>query len=171
MVLNEWQEEHLLRLYTKLYQLTETRISMTTVCMKYMTIECNNNLFGANRSKSSSSSNALVTRDSSPVFSQLSSQVGNQTLTEHACRIEYFIKHSIVIDGNATMHLFAVLSWYKPHPDYAKLGKPFTVWYHDLFEPPGIHNFLPVQFLTSRTVSLIDKLGGKSVLFLCSCIY
>ena len=35
-------------------------------------------------------------------------------------------------------------------------GKPITVWENDLFET-GVYNLLPVQFILSRTVSLIDN--------------
>lgn len=42
-----------------------------------------------------------------------------------------------------------------------------TVWECDLFEMPGIHSIIPIQFIQCRIVTLIDKISehDPSVLF------
>ena len=60
-------------------------------------------------------------------------------------------------------HLLVNLSWFKYHPKNVAFGKPITLWYHDLFEDCGIHSFIPVQFIRSRSASFIDKLDDESI--------
>lgn len=49
-------------------------------------------------------------------------------------------------------------------------GKPVTVWECDLFEMPGIHSIIPIQFIQCRIVTPIDKIfeHDPSVLFVVS---
>ena len=90
-------------------------------------------------------------------------------------RITFFAKHPIRVHGNLHTHLLACISWFKHHSDQAALGnlKPMTIWEYDIFEPPGNHSIIPVQFIQSRAVSLVDKLNepdGPTVLFVVPCI-
>ena len=87
-----------------------------------------------------------------------------------AANINYYCKHNIDVVGEAKTHLLVYLSWFKPHSRNTDLGKPITVWYHDLVELCGIHSIIPVHCLESRCVSLVDTLDGESVLFVCPCI-
>ena len=102
-------------------------------------------------------------------FARNTAPTGFRTI-HHAVRINSFCKHTILLDGETKVHLLVSLSWYKYHLKHAECGKPVTIWYHDLFESVGIHSLLPVHFLVSRSVCLLDKLDDESVLFLCPCI-
>ena len=51
-----------------------------------------------------------------------------------AVRINSFFKNVIEINGESKAHLLVSLSWFRHHPKNTELGKPTTVWYHDLFE-------------------------------------
>ena len=42
-----------------------------------------------------------------------------------------------------------------------------SVWYYDLFDYCGL---VPIQYLDTRAVSLVDKLNGESVLFVIPCV-
>ena len=126
--------------------------------------------FGSSKSRSSSSSIKMVKRKCPVIFEKLCDHAGTTLLSENAAQIDYFIKHTILIKETPVTHLLASPSWFKPHPKSSDFGKPLTVWYNDLFEPGGLHSYLPVQFLTNRTVSLVDRLDGESVLFVCPCI-
>ena len=109
ILLNEWQIDCLLKLYMELYQLPESRVCMTTtICKKYKSVTVNNILFGSSKSMSSASSVVLVKRDSSAIFAQLP-RTG--TITEHAAaaQIHYFFQHTMMVDTNPHMHLFASL--------------------------------------------------------------
>ena len=49
--------------------------------------------------------------------------------------------------------------------------KPITVWEPDTFETDYHHSVIPIQFIASRTVSLIDEVDGLgSALFVIPCI-
>ena len=92
------------------------------------------------------------------------------TVLSRAAQINYFCKHNIEFESKTKTHLLVSLSWFKPHTRNTDFGKPLGVWYHDLFELRGVHSVIPVQFLESRCVSLIDNLDGESVLFVCACM-
>ena len=62
--------------------------------------------------------------------------------------------------------MLASFLFFKAHPQSVSFGKPVSVWYYDLFEYRGL---VPIQFLTTRAVSLVDKLN-ESVLFVVPCV-
>ena len=66
-------------------------------------------------------------------------------------------------------HLLVSVSWFIYHPKNGDFGKPTTVWYYDIFESSGIYDLLPIQFIQGRSISLVDKLDGESVLFVLVC--
>lgn len=69
------------------------------------------------------------------------------------------------VDGTTHSHILACLSWFRHHTQKDICGKPVTVWECDLFD---VTNFLIVQHIKCRTVSLIDKLDDVygNVLFI-----
>ena len=79
-----------------------------------------------------------------------------------------------MIRGDYPTHLV----WDRHHTLKDNYGKPITVWEYDLFETPGIHGYVPVQFIICSTASLVDKPneGDPSLLFVVplinfACIY
>ena len=111
-----------------------------------MTLTINGQLFGSYKSRSKSSSIILA---------KLNEEI-------RPARINFFARHNAIIDGTSITHVLVSLSWFQRHRNNHCLGKPVTVWEYDLFCDPGIFSFLPVQFIISKTVSLIDKLDGHS---------
>ena len=59
---------------------------------------------------------------------------------------------------------FVSFSCFKTHPQKHKCGKRATIWEKDLFYK---YNFIPVQDIICRTVTLIDNLNERvgNVLF------
>ena len=47
-----------------------------------------------------------------------------------------------------------------------------SVWEYDLFELPGVHSIIPLQFVSSRAVTLLDKINHYDpfLLFVVPCI-
>ena len=86
-----------------------------------------------------------------------------------AARINYFLEHVATIHGESRSHLLVSLSWFRYHPKIMDFGKPVTVWYHDLFEPHVSHSLVPVKFINSRAIALIDELD-ESVQFVVPCL-
>ena len=109
---------------------------------------------------------------SSIVFAKWDSNIFDSCCISNlrAARIDSFYKHTVTINGNSKAHLLVSLSWYKFHPKHSDFGKPVTVWYCDLFEYYDVYSLVPVQFIVIRTVGLIDKLDGESVLFAVPCL-
>lgn len=151
-VLNESERKSLLQLYSDLYSEPVTDILHT--CWSYSQITFKGKLFGTQKSRTASSSIVIAQLDS------VNSASG-------AAKINKFYKHSLNVGTEQKVHLLCSLSWFKPHAKCNSFGKPTTVWYYDLFDHCGI---VPVQFLVSRAVSLLDKLDGESVLFVCPCM-
>lgn len=152
------QKDNLIELYSNLYYTSRSSIEISAICMRYTHISIYGKHLGAHNSRMSSSSVVMVTWNNE--FFGVS-----DSCVVRAARINYFCKHATVINGYHKSHLLVNLSWFKYHPKNVAFGKPVTVWYHDLFEPCGIHSMIPIQFIKSRSVSLIDKLDGESVLF------
>ena len=87
-------------------------------------------------------------------------------------RINYLAKHTVTVQEERYEHLLVSVSWFKHHPLENIFGKPVSIWECDLFETPGVHSVIPVQFIRSRTVSLIDKIQehDPTVLFVVPCV-
>ncbi len=94
-------------------------------CYSYTSVVLKGKLFGSHKSRTSSSS--IVTATNLFPTSELSSGL-------RAARIEKLYKHSVTVDGELKIHLLAYLSWFKPHPQTDSLGKPVSIWYHDLYD-------------------------------------
>jgi len=81
-------------------------------------------------------------------------------------RINFFARVSALIDDTPVVHLLVCLSWFMHHVQKDVCGKPVTIWEHNIFEHE-LCNFLPVQHIKCRTVTLVDKLDDTfgNVLF------
>ena len=88
-------------------------------------------------------------------------------LEVRAAKINKFYKHVVTINNEVKIHLLAYLSWFKVHPKNDLFGKPVSVWYYDLYDYCG---FVPVQYITSRSLALMDSLDGESVFFVVPCV-
>ena len=82
-----------------------------------------------------------------------------------AWHINYFCEDSAIIGGIHRRHVLASISLFKLHLNHGCIGKPIQVYYEDVFEDDGIYSLIPVQFIQSRSASLITKLDGESILF------
>lgn len=142
------EKENITKLYADLYNTDQEVSCLSSICKKYTRASMFGKHFGSFNSRASSSI----------VFVKVH---GNTRL---AC-INYFCQHSALIGGNNKVHLLLNLSWYKSHTKTHDFGKPVTVWYYDLFESSIDYDFVPIQFIQSRSVSLIKKLYEESVLF------
>ena len=141
--------------------------------MQYSSVVINDKQLGTHRTRSASSSIVLVNWDHT-LFGQGSSTNGLESTMSpqvaRPARINYFAKHVATINGQTHTYLLVSLSWFTLHPKSSDFGKPVMVCYYDVFEVGGMHSLVPIQFVKCRTVSLVDKLDGESVLFLSPCI-
>ena len=63
------------------------------------------------------------------------------TSEQHPVRINFFARHTAIVDGCRKTYLLFSASWFKPHRDKDILGKPVTVWECDIFEISGVDCF------------------------------
>lgn len=162
-VLTSNQKHNLVELYTDLNSISRSELEVCDVYMKYSSVLVNGKQLGSHGNRTMSSSIVMVKWDSG-LF-------GNRgTSTCRAARIEFICKHAITVNELSKTNTLVSLSWYKMHPKSEEYGKPTTIWYYDLFEADNIYSLIPIQFIMSRCVSLVDKLDGESVLFVCPCI-
>ena len=160
-------------LYSKLYQVPASVLQMSNTYQKYEFAVINGKRFGFQKSRTSTSSLAIATWDNSLFGGSSSPLTPNLFVTttfSRAVQINFFCKSFVEINEENKIHLLVSLSWLKPHPKSAELGKPTTAWFYDLFELYGVHSLIPVQFLQPRAVSLIENFNNEPVLFVCPCI-
>lgn len=162
-ILDPVQRDGLSKLYSRLYSIPLVDIDSATTCVKYTSAFYKGQQFGVHKSRFSSSSIVFAKWDSNIFESPSISDM-------RAARINDFYKHSVTINGGSKVHLLVSLSWYKFHPKHLVFGKPVTVWYCDLFEYYDVYNLVPIQFILSRAVGLINSLDGESVLFTVPCL-
>ena len=160
-------------LYSKFYQVPASVLQMSNTYQKYEFAVINGKRFVSQKSRTSTSSLAIATWDNSLFGASSSPLTPNLFVTttfSRAVQINFFCKSFVEINEENKLHLLVSLSWLKPHPKSAELGKPTTAWFYDLFELYGVHSLIPVQFLQSRAVSLIENFNNEPVLFVCPCI-
>ena len=118
-----------------------------TFC-KYHTLQLRGKVYGSYQSRS---------KNTSIILAELCGET-------QPARINFFANVSLTVDGIHSQAILASLNWYKSHPQRHICGKPVTLWEHDLFDEC---NFLPVDKIMCRTISLIDKLNDTigNVLF------
>ena len=173
-ILDSSQLAWLSKLYKSLYSVEEDSLDIPSFCKKYRTIQLDGKHLGSYKSRSTSSSIVLVTWNSDLFGTPVASGISLPNNLLRAARIDYFLLHSVTINGANFEHLLVSLSWFLYHPKFESKGKPITVWCHDLFEPSGVHTIVPVQLIKNRVVSLICSnsgvVPGESVLLVCPCI-
>ena len=73
-------------------------------------------------------------------------------------RINCFAYHTLKVNGKIYEHSLMCCSWFQLHPNKDTYGKPVTIWEDSLFEI-SVYNILPLQFIVSQTISLVDNIG------------
>ena len=111
---------------------------IASIYYKYSTINIKGKTYGSFTSRS---------KNASIVFIYINKET-------RPAKIHFFAKIAVVVDGISYFHILAYLSCFKDHPEKEYCGKPVTIWDCDLFEPS---QFVPIQSIKCRTVSLIDK--------------
>ena len=164
-ILDATQKHCLLELYTYLYSVSRSAIDISSVYMQYSSIFANGKQLGSHRSRTASSSIVIANWDN-----ELFGNCSSDRTTARAAQVNFFCKHVVTINGQNKTNVLVCLSWFKYHSQNTTFGKPLTVWYRDVFEIGGVCSLIPVQFIKCRTVALVDKLDGESVLFVCPCV-
>ena len=157
----ETEIEELQHMYANLFDVPSAEIALPASHLRYGQISINGKTVGAHKGRSSTSSVIMVVNPSR-------AHVADE---ERPARINYFAQHSIVIQSESYTFLLMHVSYFKAHADKFKFGKPVTMWEPDIFEISStLHSLLPIQCIKRRTVSLLDKVCGETVLLISPCI-
>ena len=137
-VFNSSEIDKLTQFFAGVYS-ASTAFEISATYSKYSIIGMGGKVYGSYKSRSQTSSVILAE---------------NNGETRPA-RINYFARVSTLVEETYYSHIVLCLSWFKGHAQKNLCGKPVTIWEHDLFD---MCNFLPVQQILCRTVTLVDKL-------------
>ena len=74
--------------------------------------------------------------------------------------VNFYLVHSVKINGEFFQHAFAVVWWFKTDHDQGHFGKPAQVWKRYDYEPSGPAVFMPVQRIAQRFACCSVKLNG-----------
>lgn len=154
--------EELKKIYSKLHP--DSNIEVYSSFKKYLSIIMHGKQLGSYKSRSSHSSIVMV--NCSNVFINPGVLLANEL---RPARINYFASVSIKINSEDQPTVIASVSWFQQHPLKNSCGKPLTVWESNTFET-NICTLIPIQFIGSRTVSIIDTVGYSNGLIVCPCI-
>lgn len=165
--LSKSEKQSLAKLYTKLYDISENstanNFSLSSMTRRYSYATMHGKQLGSHNSRAASSSLVYVTLKHLDIvddYEDIFDNSNNHRLT----RINYFCEHSIVVNGSHKVHLLINLFWLKSHPQKYSLGKPVTLWYQDLSECSIDYDFVPIQFVQCRSVTVVNKVCNESVI-------
>lgn len=145
------------QLYSELIGIPESDIEVPATFVKYQQVTVHGKLIGACKSRSKSSSLVLAMQ--------------KQGMEERPASVKYFAKHIVTIQSIQHTFLLFHCWWHKPRIDKNQFGKPVTIWESDVYELDDHYSIIPIQTITCRTISLVDKLpSGETVLFVSPCI-
>ena len=146
------------RLLAKLTPNDESTIVVNSIFLKYSSITIKGRHIRSSGKQLKTPVVVMASWDDNLYGVPLHLQPNSTLLATNSCQrpvnIHYFLKVSYNCTINdvvsTNMSLFAHVSWFYPHPHCHALGKPAELWYHSLFEPFGIHSFVPVNNLSCR---------------------
>jgi hypothetical protein len=65
--------------------------------------------------------------------------------------VHYYAKVVYSVNGNTMDDIFALVSWFFPHPSRYSMGKPSELWCRSIFEPVNfMSSFVPIRNVTCR---------------------
>ena len=156
------------QLYTKLTVDQESLFVVNSVYLKYSSITINGRQFGSSGKRTTTSVVAQASWDEklygNPATPLPDSLAANNTL--RPVNICHFMKVSVTVNMESTLSfLFAYVAWFQQHPDRYAFGKPVELWCPTLFEPFGLHSFVPLDHLHCRCAHGVMKYHDEPLLF------
>lgn len=171
-VLNVSEKRNLAELYSRLYSVQSSLIDVPSSYIKYREVTLNGKTIGSFHSRSKNSSIVMCSWKPFLASSYEHTQIVEQESEQRPARIDYFMKHTVRIESKTFTHVLFSASWFKSHPKRNSFGPPISVWECDIFDLSLLSSIIPIQFISSRTVSLVDTLDdsfGKAI-FVIPCI-
>ena len=121
----------------------ELAIDISKIYQKYSFITFNEKVYGNYKSRS---------KNSSIVLAEFKDEA-------QPARINFFAKVSASVNGAQNFYVLVCLNWFARHIKVHACGNPVTVWHSNLFD---MYNFMPLDSIKSRTVSVVSKLDDTT---------
>ena len=160
-ILSRNEKEGLIELYSRLYSVQSSSVEIPSSYVKYREVTLNGKLIGTRNSRSKNSSIVMSAWVVPLLLKEKNTTSPAPSLKERPVCIEFFIKHTVHIQQKSLAHILFSASWFKEHSRQTSFGSPITVWESDIFESSIVSSLIPIQFIKSRTVSLIDTLDDS----------
>ena len=156
--------DQLVILYNKLYpSVNFDSSSIPSIFLKYSSITVSGFVYG---SESARVRNSVVMAEwETSILGPVKQYVDVPITASFQSRpvlVRYYAKHTVTVNSEITSHLFAVVSWFFPHPNHCLFGKPVTIWCKGLFDT-CILTVVPVQLLSSLFVYTEDIVDDETV--------
>jgi len=132
----------LTKLYSHILEKPITSINAQCSYRKYQHVHINGKLFGSIKCRSASSSIIMAER--------------HPTNEIRAAQVKFFAQHNVIVEDRCISFLLFCPMWFKRHQQRNLYPKPVTMWEPDCYELSDEYCMLPINFITSRTASLID---------------
>lgn len=165
-VLSTSDESSLLTVLSHKLAIPPSSISINSCFKQYSNIQISGKMFFSSMKKSSHNYISLALWDVD-MFGRARSRLPQpdiQDKNEHVRPIEihYFASISYVyshvgaeVNGS---EVFAVASWFSPHPNRYMLGKPADIWCKSIYEISGPHSFVPYYLIKSRCAYVFKRI-------------
>lgn len=152
-VLTELETKLVQNLLLKIYNLSDSSsIEVNSCIRKYSSASISGVSFGTSLRKSSCKNIAIAEWNLDYFGRPHSSLPEPHSPREHMRPVEiaYFAQVTYSIHESPSEQMFAVSSWFAPHPQRYLLGRPVELWCKSLFEVSGTHSFIPCNLLISQ---------------------
>ena len=124
---------------------------LSSCCHTSDTVDVSNCTFGSMKSRNHKSAFFFAFW---PLQNGRIASLNEMELSPRPGVIQYFVKHSIIIESISYSHWFAFCKWFLSVDNETRnmFGKPLEVWHKDLFINSGSSAFIPVQRIFSEAV-------------------
>ena len=137
-------------------------ISVNSCFKQYSYLQIHGKMFHTCMKKSSHNFISLAEWDIN-IFGQPRSRLPKPTFQDkdqhiRPIEVHHFAKITYTVEDTDYSETFAVASWFSPHPDRYKLGRPANIWCKSVFEISGPHSFVPYNLIKSRCAYAFRRL-------------
>lgn len=157
------------QLFVKL-NVNARNVSVNTVYKKYSSIQHHGKTYGSSGNRPMSCSYVVLASWNEVYFGVPRSPFPNTVLNSHQrpVNVHYYIAVTCTYTNGEkqerqTFNL-AHVSWFHSHPRCHEIGKPAELWHVDVFEPYGIHSYVPFELILGRCAHCITSINDESLL-------
>lgn len=143
---------------------SQSSICVNSIACKYSSLSVSGKTYSAIRRNTCI---ALATWDTN-LFSDMPGDSVSGSDYARPVLVNHFVKISYSGDtrGEHNIHtaMFARVSWFCQHPSKHYLGKPAEIWCSTIFEPFGIHSYIPLLSISTHCIHCNMQINDENVI-------